>query len=715
MKILKNLKAGYPWTLKRMGGIFQVQLKSVEDLKALESLDPKLWVALSCPVNDLEIDRQTLSLIDNDADGRVRIEEMLSAIQWTLKRLARPESLFEGGDLPLDAINTSDPEGEKLLASAKQILTNMGESDSVSISVEQAANTAKIYGQSRLNGDGVIAKDATNDPELQQLITEIMDCLGSEMDRSGEPGITQQKMDTFFTELKAYEAWWTHGEINSAKGEDIFPLGDATPDAYTHFISVEKKIDDFFARCQLAAFDARAEGPLNHDVSLYTEIAGEDFSASRKDVERLPLAKVSGTSTVPILTGINPEWRRRMQALCEQVIRPLGIGTGDSLELNEWEQIKHRFDAYRKWRESKPETGVEKLSIARVREALASNLEVKLAALLAEDLALAPRMKSVDAVEKLARFHRDLIQVLNNFVNFNDFYDESRSAIFQAGVLYLDGRECRLCLRVSNPAKHAVLATLSRSFVAYCECRRKDSPAKFYIAAVFSAGDSANLIVGRNGIFKDGQGHLWDTTIVRLIENPISIREAFLMPYVRVGRFIGDKLEKWAVTRDKAMQKQMETGVESVADNSTSQGKTSKGATSSMGGVAGMLAAGGIALGAVGAGLASLFDTLKALAWWELPLVIFGLVMMISLPSMLIAWLKIRKRTLAPLLDASGWAVNGRTLISGKLGRALTTRATLPIAARCQFDERNRVRKWLWVALGVAIFATAAGWLSLFL
>ena len=82
---------------------------------------------------------------------------------------------------------------------------------------------------------------------------------------------------------------------------------------------------------------------------------------------------------------------------------------------------------------------------------------------------------------------------------------------------------------------------------------------------------------------------------------------------------------------------------------------------------------------------------------------------------MIIAWLKIRKRTLAPLLDASGWAVNGRTLISTKLGRTLTIQATLPTAARCQFDERNRARKLLWLALGVAIFSTAAGWFSLFL
>lgn len=687
-----------------MGGIFQVQLKSVKDLEALETLDPKLWVALSCPVNDLEIDRRTLSLIDYDDDGRVRIEEVRNAVAWTLQRLSKPDSLFEGGDLPLDAINTADAEGEKLLASAKQILANVGESEATTISVAQAANTAKIYGQSRLNGDGVIAKDATDAPELQQLIAEIIDCLGAETDRSGEHGITQQKLDIFIAELKTYEAWWTQGEVDFAQGETIFPLGDATEEAFTHLIAVENKIDDFFARCQLAAFDSRAEGPLNHDASLYKAIATDDFSTSRKDIERLPLAKVSSTSTVPILTGINPEWQQRMQTLYGQVIRPLNIGSGDSLELDEWQQIKQRFKAYRKWRESKPKTETEKLGITRVREILASDLGDQLLALLAEDQALAPRMKSVDAVEKLARFHRDLIRVLNNFVNFNDFYDETRAAIFQAGVLYLDGRECRLCLRVENPAKHAVLATLSRAFVAYCECRRKDSPKKFTIAAVFSDGDSANLIVGRNGIFKDTQGRLWDTTIVRLIENPISIRESFSMPYVRVGRFIGDKLDKWAVTRDKAMQKQMETGVEFVNSESAASNKTNT--RVGIGGMAGMLAAGGIALGAVGAGFAALFDTLKALAWWHLPLVIIGLVLMISLPSMMIAWLKIRKRTLAPLLDASGWAVNGRTLISVKLGRSLTKCAALPAAARCQFDERNRVRKWFWFALGITILAT---------
>ena len=686
----------------RMVGIFQAQLNTVEDLKQLNELDPKLWVALSCPVNDLEIDQRTLSLIDFDADGRVRIEEMLSAVNWTLARLAKPESLFKGGDLPLNAIQQDDEEGQKLFASAQQILTNMGTHEATHISVNQAANTDKIYGQSRLNGDGVIAKDATEDEAIQTLIQEIIDCLGAENDRSGEPGITREKLDTFFSELKIYEAWWTQGEIESNKGKDIFPLGETTPDAFKHFIAIEKKVDDYFARCQLAEFDERAQAPLNRDQSLYKDIAAEDFSKKREDIEQLPLAKVTAGSSMSVVKGINPEWKVRMQALCEKVIRPLGIGSGDRLEIVEWKQVKARFEAYRKWRQAKPETGVEQLKVQRIRELLASGMRSQLDTLLAQDEALAPQLKAVDGVEKLARYHRDLMIVLNNFVNFSQFYDESQSAIFQAGELYLDGRECSLCLRVRDPAKHAVLAGLSRGFVAYCECRRKDAAEKFYIAAVFSAGDSANLIVGRNGIFRDRKGLLWDTTIVRLIENPISIREAFLMPYVRVGRFIGDKLEKWAVSRDKEMQKQMETGVESIASESN---QTTDVKTSNVGGVAGMLAAGGIALGAVGAGLASLFNTMKALTWWELPLVILGVILMISLPSMIIAWLKIRKRTLAPLLDASGWAVNGRTLISAKLGRALTSRATLPIASHCNFDERRGARSAFWAALGITVIA----------
>ncbi len=712
--MIKELISGKKWSFKRVGGIFQVELKTVDDLKALGSLDPKLWAALSCPVNDLEIDRTTLKLIDFDDDGRVRIEEMLAAVDWTLARLRKPESLFIGGDLPIEAIKQDDDTGKALFDSALQILENVGDADSLTISVSQSADTKKIYGQTRLNGDGVIGIDATDDDVTKSLISEIIECFGPTTDRSGEPGVSQQMVTQFFTELKTYDQWWTRGEVESAEGADVFPLSDATPGAFEALVKVEKKIDDYFARCQLTAFDSRAESPLNHDVSLYAKIADADFSVHRQEVEQLPLAKISRKITLNLSEGINPEWKLRIDLFRKRVFIPLKLES-ELLTPDSWKTIKSRFKDYRSWRNAKPTTGVEKLPIARVRELLITPAREDLEQLLAEDRLLAPRMKAVDSVEKLARYHRDLVRILNNFVNFSDFYDVDQTAIFQAGVLYLDGRECRLCLRVKDPAKHAALASLSRAFVVYCECYRKDSSAKFSIAAVVSDGDASNLIVGRNGVFRDSNGLLWDSTIVRIIDNPISIREAFWLPYVRVGKFISSQIEKWAVTRDKAIQTQLETGVTDVASETASTTPSNEKKSGNIGGIAGMIAAGGIALGAVGAGLASLFNTLKALEWWELPIVMLSLVFMVSFPSMLIAWLKLRKRTLAPLLDASGWAVNGRTLISLALGHVLTLKASLPIGANCQFDERIKVRSYVWLALGIAIFASIFGWTLIFL
>lgn len=64
-------------------------------------------------------------------------------------------------------------------------------------------------------------------------------------------------------------------------------MGEGTPDAFKCFSEVEAKIDDYFARCQLAAFDLRAEGPLNPDVRLYSDISSENFSRSREDIAQL--------------------------------------------------------------------------------------------------------------------------------------------------------------------------------------------------------------------------------------------------------------------------------------------------------------------------------------------------------------------------------------------------------------------------------------------
>ena len=70
------------WKFFRTGGLDQVSLETAEDLLALSQLDQKLWVALSCPVKGLELDEQTLSLINADGDGHIHVREIIAAVNW---------------------------------------------------------------------------------------------------------------------------------------------------------------------------------------------------------------------------------------------------------------------------------------------------------------------------------------------------------------------------------------------------------------------------------------------------------------------------------------------------------------------------------------------------------------------------------------------------------------------------------------------------------
>ena len=52
--------------------------------------------------------------------------------------------------------------------------------------------------------------------------------------------------------------------------------------------------------------------------------------------------------------------------------------------------------------------------------------------------------------------------------------------------------------------------------------------------------------------------------------------------------------------------------------------------------------------------------------------------LLISLPSVVLAFIKLRKRNLGPILDANGWAVNAKAKINVPFGAALTDVAKLP-------------------------------------
>jgi hypothetical protein len=668
------MPSSHSWKFFRTGGLDQVALETSADLLALEQLDPKLWVALSCPVKGLELDERTLALIDVDGDGRIRVPELLAAVRWASLRLKEPADLLKGeADLGLHAINDATPEGKAVLASARQILMRLGQKDATAITIAESADTAKIFAASPLNGDGVITPEATTDAAVSALIKDVLATVGGTADRMGTPGVTAAHVEKFFTDLADFVAWSEKGN-----GPDVLTLGGATAGAHSAISAVRAKVDDYFARCRLAAFDGRALGALNRSETEYLAVAAQDMKITSEEVAGFPLATIAAGKALPLAEGVNPAWAAKIAALREAAVLPVYGAGKHTLTEAEWSALTAKLAAYAAWLGAKAGASVESLGLARAKAILASKGKRQLTELIAEDEKLAPEFKALGEVERLARLHRDLRALLHNFVNFADFYSRDKYAVFQAGTLFLDSRSTELCIRVDGASP---LAAMSKTYIAYCTCTRPGGKA-MNIAACFTQGDSDYLFVGRHGVFYDRAGLDWDAVITSIVDNPISIGQAFWAPYKKFIRMIEEQVAKRAAAAEADSSAKLATAAEKTA-NADKSGAPAAPKKIDIGTVAAL----GVAVGAIGGALGAIATGLAKLAIWQLPLVFVGLVLVISLPSMAIAWLKLRQRTLGPLLEANGWAVNGRVKINIPFGSALTEMAKKPAGSRLSLED----------------------------
>ena len=136
-----NTKLSDNWRFARLGGFDQVEIQRNADFFALASLDQKLWATLSCPTKGLYFDQDTLNFLDTDKDGRIRVNEIIAAVNWVVKILKNPaDLLLKKSTLPLSAINDADTEGKQLLNSAREILKNLGKPDAQEIGFAEMAD-----------------------------------------------------------------------------------------------------------------------------------------------------------------------------------------------------------------------------------------------------------------------------------------------------------------------------------------------------------------------------------------------------------------------------------------------------------------------------------------------------------------------------------------------------------------------------------------------
>lgn len=732
------------WQFFRTGGFDQVRIESAEDLRHLRELDQKLWAVLTVPTSGLEFDTRTLELLDSGSEGRIRAPELLAAVDWVCQVLCDPGIIFAAGDeLPLAALNEADAQGAQLAATAREVLAHIGRPQADAVSLADLSDPARLFAPQHFNGDGIVPVEvaqAAGQAQAAEVIGLVMASLGGLADRSGQPGIDAERLDTFMTDARAVVDWCAQVDEGSQSRGAVLPLGEATADAVNAFDAVRAKVEDYFTRCRLAAFDGRAAEVLNPGEPVFAELAPATLKGDDAGIAALPLARVAAGANLPLVQGLNPAWEAAVAQFRERLVRPL-LGDLTTLSAEQWGALAVRLEPWRQWQAARPASAVAALEPAQLRAALDTGVADPLRALIARDLEASVAAAQVQALEKLLRLRRDLATLLRNFVNLADFYGGKTPAIFQAGTLYLDQRSCELCLHVADMTRHAALAPLSGIYLVYCQCTRPGE-APMTIVAAMTGGDADDMMVpGRNGVFYDRQGRDWHASVVKIVANPISVRQAFWTPYKRVARMVGDQIQKFAAARDKDAEGKADAALTKAATQAareaqappvsagTAGAAAAPGATGAPGApvkapapafdiakFAGVFAAIGLAFGALGTALAAILSGFLALPLWKMPLVIAGLMLLISGPSMILAWLKLRKRNLGPLLDANGWAVNIRARLNIPFGASLTGVAALPEGARHSLSDpfADKPVPWgRWALAGLLLLVLAVwSWFS---
>ena len=702
-----NRNQKYKWQFENIGGCSRVKISTGQDIAHLEELDTKMWTVLSCPIKGLEIDEKSLTYMDFDSDGKIRVNDVVGVSKWITKILKNPDLLLQGNSsISIDEINVENEEGLKLSKAARQILTNLGKEESI-ISLADTADVSAIFAKTCFNGDGVITPASSNEPEEINAITSAIAKTGGTMDRSGVQGISAPQIEQFYAELKAYSDW--------RAAEVPAPFGDKTDAVIAAYQALDTKMKDYFMRNKLASFSPDSTTALDVQTSRIEAISGDNLSLKEEEIAAYPIARITGKAELDLTTPVNPAWAGQFKVLMGVAID----ADKKTLSEEDWASIGTQFAAYTAWKGSKAGASVEDLTIDVVNALLKQDKKQALLDLVAKDASYKEEADNIEMVDKFLHIYRDFYRLLKNFITFHDFYNKEKkvSAIFQSGTLIIDQRACRFCMKVNNMAAHNATAVTSGMFLVYCDCTTKTSAAKLQIVAAVTVGEVGNLIVGKNAVYYDNAGVEWDAVITKVVDNPISVSQAFWSPYRRMSTAVENLISKSASEKDAKMMSEATAKINAAPTTLPAtpapgaEGDAAKPAPTppfDIAKFAGIFAAIGMALGMIGTALVALAKGLGELSWWQLVLVFLGLLMIISGPAMVLAWLKLRRRNIAPLLNANGWAVNAAAKISIPFGETLTDIAKYPKMRLKDPYAKKGMSIWAKILVTILVLAVIA-------
>ena len=654
-------------TFQRLGRLHHLRIADSRDLATVSELDEAHWVATGAPTEGLNCDPALLDFIDTDDNRRIMCFELIDAIEWLLDVLTDTAGVTEGSDaLRLDAIDTDDEDGERIHRSASKMLARLGDAGSDAITLRQVREIKATEEALPVSEAGVVLPEAADD-EVRQFLTDVIATVGGAEHPGGEKGLDQAHLDAFLDQAAAHLDWAARGRDSA----EIMPLGAETADVFVLVSNVRAKLDQYFAQCEAAAFDPRAVGRFRPDEE---QLAGMDFSdpqAIEQFIEGSPLAPPRADRTLDLGEKINPCYTERLAELNAKAIAPALGKPATSLRLDDWNAVKRFFAAHEQWSAAKPGRAVESLRPATLAKYLDAKFRKAAESLIADSTAQALAMDNIRLTEKAILYQAHLLDLANNFVSFPHLYDPSQRAMFELGTLVMDGRRFNFALLAGSRAEHSKVAAAGNMFIFYAEILPGGGAARYEIAVPVTSGGKGNLCVGMRGVFEDLSGRQSDARIVQIIENPISLGEAFVSPFKRIGKVLGGKIESITASAEK----EFDSRTAGVLDGKGPAQPAPKAAPPNQGMLAGgMLMGGGVAIAALGSAVAFITKTLSDVAVWKIAVGIGVAVLAVVLPTSIVAVMKLRKRDLSSILAGAGWAINARMRLTGGQSRYFTQR-----------------------------------------
>lgn len=682
-------------TFDNYGGHYHLRLRQADDLVGLLSLDDGRWLATSCPRFGLNADPVFLDHLDPDGNGRILSADVRTAIRWLVDHAEPAESWTSGSDtLPLQLIRK-----EPIVESARYVLRSQGVPDRQDITLAEIRAYQKTQKQARRNGDGVVPPGSIDDPEAAALAEELIQLLGGKTDVSGKPGVDGAMLDRVVKEGEAYLAWLAQGDLGEATESEILPFGAETANRFSVVAALRTRVDQFFAQCALLEFDAQALARFGLQEGDWQALDCHSTDAIRTKLAALPLAPPNIERLLPLDERAHAAHRPALAQLRAHLPELLGQDQAALTEA-QWQAVLAKFAAYQAWQAAKPDTPLSKLKVDSLRCMLAGDCLTGIRSAVQEDLDVADEIEQVKNLEKLALFHQGLFGFVNNFASMPHLFDPKSRAMFEMGTLVLWGRAFTFSIRVQNRAAHIKLSQNSSIYLLYLVVSGPEAGDNYEIAVPVTEGNEKLFYVGQRGVFFDVKGRELDAQVVQIVTNPISFWELMKAPFRRFGTLITNRVDQMTTSIQKDAESSLDRAGASVQTTIQTDLKevqktpapAAVAATPPAGVAATPEKAGGSAkdwmigtgffMAGVGTAMKFLSETAEKLSnkatLATMAQIVIVFLVVVGIATAINAWRRVLRRDLGVLLQASGWAINGRMPLTRRMARIFSYQVALP-------------------------------------